>query len=154
MAIEGFFRSIGRSAPGPYVNATIVLPRLGVEGDVTFLIDTGSDTTCLHPGDIEGLGIDYRELLPDYLTPYGGIGGSLGYYQEPGVLFFELEDGRANYCPLVIYVCESTEDSGLRGIPSLLGRDFLNLCTVYLDSAVDAAQLQPRSVLDGVILPA
>ena len=43
--IAGYFAADG----SPYVEMRVNLPRLGVAGQVHFLVDTGSDTSILHP---------------------------------------------------------------------------------------------------------
>ena len=43
----------------PYIEGLLVIPALGVDEVVSFLVDTGSDVTCLMPADGVRFGIDY-----------------------------------------------------------------------------------------------
>lgn len=147
MAIEGYFRSGLDILPAPYVQAHIYFPRLGVGGEVDFLIDTGADRTALHPWDAGYLGIDYRRLRRSGLNYANGIGGTLGYYQEPGILVFREAHGQIRAYELDIQVSEKNNDLEMRDLPSLLGRDFLNLCVFQMNKANNLVLIEPVDVL-------
>ncbi len=118
-----------------------------------FLVDTGSNTTCVHSDDVFRLGIDYQQLDNQSLIQTSGVGGSAGYYREPATLAFMDESGDLRLFDLDVQISQSANTPGTRSLPSLLGRDFLNRCRVYLDSASDAMQLEPRNVAGNQILP-
>lgn len=59
---------------------------LDLRGQVTFLIDTGADRTCIHLPDSSRLGIDPSQLAD--VTSLGGIGGQSQYAREPAGLVF------------------------------------------------------------------
>lgn len=85
--LRGRFGADGR----PYVNGLLIVPRLRSRANVTFLVDTGADTTMLSPSDGRVMGIDYRRLGNRDMSV--GIGGSIQTYHEPAaVIFF---DGQA-----------------------------------------------------------
>lgn len=151
MAIEGFFRSNRGATPAPYVTAFIYFPRLDINHWVRFLIDTGADRTCLHFRDVNRLNIDQRRLRRNTLIPAQGIGGILTYYQEPAWLMFAENTGERIFCELDIRIPQYTAEPVMQGIPSLLGRDFLNRCAIHLDSALNLVQLEPRNVSGGFI---
>ena len=151
MAIEGYFELGDRVTPAPHVLAYIYFPRLGIVDEISFLIDTGADSTSLHPRDINNLGIDYSYLREDSLISSRGIGGSIEYYRERGVLRFKESAGEDRFCQLDIHICERTDEPAMQGLPSLLGRDFLNLCSVHLDNALNLVHLEPRTVSGGFI---
>ena len=146
MAIEGFFYSRHGEVPAPYLRAHIDFPRLGITRWAYFLIDTGSDSTSLHPWDIGRLQIDYRRLRGSPSRYSRGIGGSIGYYLEPAWLMFVENTGQMRFCELEVHICEMTDEPAMRGLPSLLGRDFLNRCSVHLDSSQNHVSLEPLNV--------
>lgn len=62
MPIQGFFKTGIQLLPAPYVQALVILPRLQVSAQVDFLIDTGSDTTNLHPQDTVRFPINFQRM--------------------------------------------------------------------------------------------
>ena len=153
MAIAGFFQAARGELAAPYVPAFIDFPRLGITDKILFLIDTGTDSTCLHPRDIGNLRIDYRRLAESSLRSSGGIGGNVGYYVEPAWLMFIENTGQMRFCELEVHICEMTDEPAMRGLPSLLGRDFLNRCSVHLDSSQNRVSLEPLNVAGDFIQP-
>ena len=84
--ITGYFTVTGL----PYVKGSLSLPRLGVAGQVDFLVDTGATTTVLHPDDGIALGCPFDNLvLP---APLEGVGGTHTYYRETAVIAFDDDD--------------------------------------------------------------
>ena len=153
MPIEGFFQRRVGEAAAPYVPGYIDFPGLGITERIDFPIDTGSYATCLHPRDIERLGIDYQRLDPSSLTGSAGIGGIRGYYLEPAYLMFQERDGTPRFCELDVLICESSATQQVLGFPSLLGRDFLNLCSLLLDSSQNLVHLEPLNLSGPFIQP-
>ena len=80
-----------------------------------------------------------------------GIGGSAGYYLEPAWLMFNESAGGYVFCQLEMAIIEPTDDTTTGDLPSLLGRDFLNRCRVFLDSELNIVQLELRNVSGGLI---
>ena len=64
-----FERATGR----PYIEGRLVVPRSNLTGDVSFLIDTGADTSALMPADAQRIGLDYSMLTNEREAV--GIGG-------------------------------------------------------------------------------
>ena len=153
MALVGFYRLEEDAPPAPYLKAWVILPDLGVEGEVDFLIDTGADVTCLHPKDIRDMGIDYRLLTPGSLNYPRGIGGAAGYYREPALLLFQDRDRGDTFCQLPVNIYENPNDPAMERTSSLLGRDFLNRCDVRLNRSQSLARLEPVHLADTAILP-
>jgi hypothetical protein len=153
VAIEGYYRTGIQLLPAPHVQAVIQLPRIGIEGAVDFLIDTGADHTCLHPGDIAKLAIDYRRLRRRNLINMAGIGGSIRYSREIGLLLFRDNGGEMLVNRLDIYICLKTAAGPIQGLPSLLGRDFLNLCSFSTDKSKSSVLMEPLKLSGNVILP-
>ena len=146
MPIQGYFDPHNPSWPAPYVEGLIYFPGLGVGGKLHFLVDTGSDSTCLNGDDVRDLGIDYQALAGRQFSYSRGIGGSTGYYREPALMLFRDASGADRFCQLIVGICEETDDPSLRRIPSLLGRDFLNLCDLRLNQAQDLVRLEPLNM--------
>lgn len=154
MAIEGFFYPRQRSlASAPYVRAAIEFPRLRKGGQIRFLIDTGSYASALHYHDISRFGMDFGLLNPDTLKYSDGIGGSTGYYSEPAWLLFLEPDGTRRFCELDIHISQEAASPEAQDLPSLLGRDFLNLCALTVDRFNDIVRLEPHNVTEGFVLP-
>lgn len=153
MALVGFYVAEPDAPPAPYIKARVVLPDLGVAGDVDFLIDTGADVTFLHPEDVGRLGIDFRRLNPGDMERASGLGGASDYYRENATLTFQNSAGPELHCELVVFI-RPGPDRALRDAPSLLGRDFLNRCDVRLNRAQSLARLEPVNLADTAILPA
>ena len=153
MAIQGYFNPANRLTSAPCVQAAIDFPRLRVGGRIRFLIDTGSYNTTPHLSDVTELGIDHRSLNPDSKSYSSGIGGSMGYYSEPAWLLFVEPDGTRQFCELDINICEATNEPAAQILPSLLVRDFLNLCALTVDHFNDAIRLEPHNVIDSFVLP-
>ena len=115
--ITGYFAPDG----SPRVKARVNLPRLGVVGDVNFLIDTGTDATILHPTDADDLHCPFDELSnPTVSTSAGGLHT---YYAETAVVSFY--DGEARY-DFRINLQIGKPHPVTDGLDSLLGRDVLN----------------------------
>ena len=115
--ITGYFATDG----GPYVKTRVNLPRLGVIGDVHFLIDTGTDATILHPTAGDGLGCPFDELSnPVDVT---SAGGPHTYCAETAVVSFY--DGEARHDSRIdLHI--GKPNPATDGLDSLLGRDILN----------------------------
>ena len=106
----------------PYLEGHVYLPRLQVRGSTSFLVDTGADTSFLHPADGIRLGLDYSQLQEP--TESVGIGGIQQNYQEPALLSFEDPGVSLHVYAIDIGVTEANPD--IVNLPSLLGRDLLD----------------------------
>ena len=98
-----------------------MIPRLGLRGDLSFMVDTGADETYLMPGDALVLGLDHSLLTATSRAV--GVGGETVDFSEPAVLVFE---DRRN---LYVYGFDLTIadlNPHLLGVPSLLGRNILD----------------------------
>ena len=145
--IQGYYATRPDPYPSaPYVRAFIVLrggTRLG--RNIDFLIDTGADDTCLHPSDVIALGVDASILNPNTRVSHTGIGGGLYYYSTEATLVFE---GAGDWVVWTthISVCDiwtAQLDPRVHQLPSLIGRDFLNLCDVRADASKDIVLMNP-----------
>ena len=107
----------------PYVHCDLRLPRRGIiVDDVTFLVDTGADSTYLHPRDSMDAGVPF-DLLRGTSTSRG-IGGVASYFPEPAILLFSDEATGQSYGYRIDINVAKPGDVSDR-IPSLLGRDVI-----------------------------
>lgn len=117
------FRVNGR----PYIRALVYLPRLRAEARIRFLVDTGADRTLIHGDDRRffsaGPASTGEGLTPD-LSMSGIGGGTNSYGIEEAVYVLQDEDGASWPVPGHVQIAL---DPAARGVPSLLGRDVLDL---------------------------
>ena len=143
MVIYGSYISSSYRAPSPYVDAYVSLTRLGIQGEVKFLVDSGANGVAIHLDNVRRMNIP-----PDLLQGTGrlqqsvGIGGTQHYYSVPGTLSFETASFPHIRCHLDINIVRDDPQTP-QGIPSLLGRDFLNLCEVRLNYYTGLVSMEP-----------
>lgn len=127
----------------PRIAAVLSVADCGVSGIVDFLIDTGADQTVLMPDDISALGITSRHLAEGCPPASLGVGGTpvpLKYLRNVSAEFQAADDtieAKINLQRVaVLFPSRAARRNGsgssYRGMPSLLGRSFLNLCHIEL----------------------
>jgi hypothetical protein len=104
--------------------------------DVPFVIDTGSETSCLHPPDaVLRFGIAASTLRNTEgwraQAQNVGVGGTATYFLAPCVYAFSHEDGHAQEIEAVIEIAQLTDFNRL--MPSILGWDVLKHFAIRLD---------------------
>ena len=72
-----------------------MLPRLGKNGNVSFIFDTGADTSLLMPLDGQRMGIDYGRFQKEGTSL--GIGGTSENYIESAYLAFVGDEALYGY---------------------------------------------------------
>lgn len=112
---------LGNTTGAPYLEAHIFFPRLGLRGLISFLVDTGADSTVLMPPDSMKLGVDFSSLTTQ--TICDGIGGPANCFSERAMLSFA--DKRYVYSYIIAVDLLVPNRHNLR-MPSLLGRDLMN----------------------------
>ena len=117
----------------------LALPRLRLIDRVTFVVDTGANSTCLHPYDARRLGVDYNALAPG--TPGRGVGGTQEQFSEEAVLSFF--DGTNVYFYFLEVDIPAVTDASLN-LPSLLGQDVLRHWRMVHDPARGALRFTVR----------
>ena len=117
--IEGRF---GDTTGRPHVECKVQLPRLNRTVNVSFLVDTGADTSLLAPGDLARLNIDHALLGPRHRR-IGGIRGHITCATEEALLVFPDGDSIRIY---QADLCISFPDDVGETMTSLLGRDILD----------------------------
>lgn len=101
----------------------MLLPRLGLSTNLSFLVDTGADCSTLMPADGIKMGIDYAALQNPKIV--GGIGGNAACYQESAVFIFD-EPNRKLIRAYSVDLMIPQPQRDLMHMPSLLGRDVLD----------------------------
>ncbi len=114
--IIGTFDQYGR----PYVQGRLVIPRLKIDGYVDFLVDTGSDSCCLHPQDSIPFSLPFNRLQSPQDS--SGIGGPQTYFTERAMVVFA--DGkRLRLHEIELSIAKPNKHN--MALPSLLGQDIL-----------------------------
>lgn len=76
----------GDTSGRPFMAAHVSIASQKAFGEVSFLVDTGADTTVLMPVDADRLGLDLSRLSD--VTESTGIGGVSTDFVEPAQLVF------------------------------------------------------------------
>ena len=136
--VVGWFSFRGR----PFVRVLITIPRLGVRRAVDFLVDTGADNTCLNHRDAAYLRLFPEVLRESEMTRATGIGGSSRYFREdPRLEFLDADDDHPREYPVSLRIADLSDTP--TSIPSLLGRDILNLHRMVYAPAERRLELHP-----------
>ena len=107
----------------PFLKATLYLPRLRLQLEIDFLVDTGTDTTTLSPSDGHEMGLNYDDLT-QISIPSIGVGGISERYVEQAVVMFDDVDRMVCMYSIDLDILEPQPQ--IQRLPSLLGRDILN----------------------------
>ena len=120
--VVGWFSFTGR----PFVRVRVIIPRLGIRRTVEFLVDTGADGTCVNYRDVVNMGLFPGVLRESERTAAAGVGGSSRYFREDARLeFLDTDEERPREYPVRLLIADLSDAP--MSIPSLLGRDVLNL---------------------------
>ena len=133
--IVGQFDSSGR----PYVVCRLIIPRLRVSRHISFLLDTGADSTSLHPRDARSAGIPFARLSNRRSSR--GIGGRSSYFNEPAILSFS-DDAVVRIYEVGLLVAEPNDTN--EALPSLLGRNVINRWFMEYDPSENRLEFTVR----------
>jgi hypothetical protein len=122
--IQGYFNQ-GR----PFVDGLLRLPA-DVRGAARFLVDTGADRSILHPADYRAMGLRYADFQGFPEESSVGIGGQAAHRRVPAQLFLRHDTGRFDRIEVEVLVART--DTLTRRLPSLLGRDVIDLYVLTL----------------------
>ena len=123
----------GNTSGRPYFEGRVTFPDLGLAANISFIFDTGADTSILMPIDGHRLGLDYCNLTSGENCL--GIGGLSQQFVEPGMMAFTDPGSRVHVYFLDIRIAAPTAD--IASIPSLLGRDIIDNWAVTYDKQND-----------------
>ena len=138
----------GGSTGRPYFEAILYIPSQDISAELSFLLDTGADTSYLMPGDAKEIGLDRSILSDGYFAK--GIGGEMKSYRLPALLVFEDDEN--------VYVYEvdlgvAAEADGLIDTPSLLGRDVINQWDLRYNRSASVIAADPQHASVRMPLP-
>ena len=123
--------------------------------EIDFLLDTGADVTCIHPGDLRPLGIETRFVPAGSAIEASGIGGGGRYFEEIAVLQFE-DETETRYYAINLYIAEPNQE--MEGLPSVLGRDVVNRWRMIYDPEIGQSgvrgSFRGRDLLGTYTIPA
>lgn len=108
----------GDTSGRPYMEGRLYFPRLKIQGDISFLLDTGADSSMLMPADAIRIGIPFDQLEGDIEA--AGIGGTVHCYPERAVLVFT-EPNIAVHAYDIPELSIMQNDPTLLDLPSILG---------------------------------
>ena len=139
--VVGYFSFRGR----PFVRVLITIPRLGIQRAVDLLVDTGADNTCLNHRDAAYLRL-FPEVLRESERSYAtGIGGSSLYFREDArLVFLDADDDPPREYDVSLRIADMSDAP--TSIPSLLGRDILNLHRMVYAPAERRLELHETAV--------
>jgi hypothetical protein len=119
--IKGRF---GNTSGRPYIDGYLEIPHLSVRGNISFVLDTGSDCTVLMPLDANRLRLDYARLVGSPQDESQGFNGRSVDFVVPASLIIREETAFAHGYEIDLRVPEPKD--GTDDIPSILGRDILD----------------------------
>ena len=131
----------GSTSGQPYIAARVYIPRLGVVGNVSFLLDTGAESTVLMPADAQTLSVDYDALRNRGSSV--GLGGAVDLFREPARLAFAGSGGFMYGYEINLRVYPAGDRDSLT-VPSLLGRNVIDRWRITYDRS--ASELTARVV--------
>jgi len=130
----------------PYVRVLFICPELNLKEYVEFLIDSGASKTTIMDNDTIRLGVDY-DRLEKSKEGTTGIGGVVDTYIIPkAALIFKISTGihEENFDRVFALKHKprnEKEEDRIKRIPSLLGRDFLNKYSLFLNRKKDVVTI-------------
>ena len=136
--IEGRF---GDTSGRPYVEGRVYFPRFDLEGDVSFLVDTGADASLLNPGDMVRMGVDLGLL--EGSAESVGLGGAIQCFVEPAWFIFTDTDGATYVYDVDAEIAPPQPDT--LDLPSLIGREILDRWRMVYDPAIGVLEFRVRS---------
>lgn len=155
MVIRGAYRptSDGLGPEAPFLHSLVLLPRFRQYLEVDFLVDTGAESTTLGLRDIENAGLDDDDFRQRPIRTLRGVGGERNFYLEPASMVFYGDGQRFTWARRVRIPQQSNAVSAA-DLPSILGRDLLNLVDLRLNWPGGLITLPPANVdATGHILP-
>ena len=119
----------GDTSGRPFMEGRLILPRLNIQGNISFLMDTGADSSVVMPGDAKRLGVLYDTLEGD--RECSGIGGTVHSFVEQAILVFT--DPNVMLYGYDLQIDIMPDGPEMDEVPSLLGRDVLDRWRITYD---------------------
>lgn len=115
--IQGWFEDAQ-----PTIMARVLIPRLMVHAYATFLVDTGSDSSGIHPDPTVFAALPYGQLENPFVIT--GATGSSRRFTEPATIAIASADGTSVY-HYDVDIWIATPQDVPAGLPCILGQDIL-----------------------------
>jgi predicted aspartyl protease len=112
----------GDTSHRPYLEGRVYFPRLKLQSDISFLVDTGADRTIIMPDDAKRSGVDFNQLTGN--EDIGGASGHMNTFVEHAIVVFADTKVALYAYRLDVLIAPAGQD--LSRTPSLLGRDILD----------------------------
>ena len=150
--ILGRFQRAQKGPSTPYIRALVEIPSLSKKAPVSFLVDTGAFATTLHPADAVTLGITEPDCSEEDVEELTGVGGATKYKKAMAKLGFSVGKSTFNWAACILIGPWKKKEFGQakeKGVPSLLGRDFLENGQLVVDYVNDrvSVELHPEGSL-------
>lgn len=125
----------------PFLKGRLTIPRLGVSADVSWLVDTGADSSLLNPPDASEIGLDYSRLR-NRIESLGTAGIAYSYAEPASIAF--TDPGKSVYVyHLTLDIAEPSPET--MELPSLLGREVLDRMRMVYDPSRGVLTFTVRS---------
>ena len=147
--ITGHFDNIGDPIlSAPIVTAIVKVDNTGTMEYVNFLANTRFSRSCLSRQDLTRLQVDPADLDLTRRYPVNDSGGPRAYVPHHVLLYLsDNHNGVLWYAQIDlqdIWTGPNDRDpQGQEPAPSILGRDFLNMCQVVMDRPRDTFTMEP-----------
>ena len=79
-------KGLGNTSGAPYIDGHIVFPRLKVQGNIPFHVDTGADNGVIMPADSARLEVGFSRLRNQ--RECIGLGGAVWTFEENALITF------------------------------------------------------------------
>lgn len=119
----------GDTTGRPYLEGRLFLPRLKLQAQVSFLLDTGADHTILMPLDGTKMLLPYGRLGRP--RPMTGVGGAVETFGEKATVTFRGHDNTLYNYEIQIGMLRPAPAN--MTLPSLLGRDIIDNWNIRYD---------------------
>ena len=125
----------------PTILARVLIHRLMVNIYTTFLVDTGSDSTGIHPDPAIFADLSYAQLENPFVIT--GATGSSRRFNEPATIAIASADGASVYhYDMDIWI--ATPQDAPAGLPCILGQDILKDLRMIHDPTDDVLTFHVR----------
>lgn len=131
----------GDTSGRPYMEGRLYLPRLNLQGDISFLVDTGADNSMLMPADAIRIAVPFDRLRGD--NEAVGIGGAVHCFVERAILVFTQPNVALYAYELHLDILQF--DPTMMDFSSLLGRDVLDRWRITYDRERSELRAKVRS---------
>ena len=123
----------------PTILARVLVPKLMVNAYARFPVDTGSDSTGIHPDPIAFASFPYARLENPFIIT--GATGSSRRFTEPATIAIASADG-AHVYHYDVDIWIATPQDAPAGLPCILGQDILKDLRMTHDPTADILNFQ------------